>query len=78
MSANKYWFRPKKYGYGAEPSCLEGWISILVFAVLFIGILMISAYNEYEYLFILNLALVIAFVYFTKVHTKGKWKWRWG
>ena len=40
MKLNKYWFKPKSYGYGYYPITWEGWITVL----LIISILSISAY----------------------------------
>ncbi len=42
MSKKKYWFGTKNYGYGwGLPTSWEGWISFLVFSVIFVGALSI-------------------------------------
>ena len=78
MSNNrKYWFVPKKYGYGAQPSSIEGWLIIFIFilATLFI-VNYISATRILFYF--LMISLIITLIYISKVKTKGEWKWRWG
>jgi len=78
MKSNKYWFRPKAYGYGAEPCSWEGWILILGFIIYMI---VVSAYflpdnmnNYYLFVFIGILLLIII----SKSKTEGDWKWNWG
>jgi hypothetical protein len=78
MKHNKYWFTPKTYGYGAQPSSWEGWTSILVFAIVFLGILKFSSVNEFRFYGIFNILAVVIFVYFCNKKTNGTWKWRWG
>jgi len=31
QAAKHYWFRPKTYGYGAEPLNWKGWVAVLVY-----------------------------------------------
>ena len=31
MKSNKYWFRPKRFGMGAEPKTWEGWLLVIGF-----------------------------------------------
>ncbi len=31
--ANRYWFRPKRFGYGATPSSVEGWLVSVGYAL---------------------------------------------
>ena len=82
---NKYWFVPKKYGYGFYPVTWEGWASTIVL----IGLVLLSVYlndinsplvtskNLWGYLF--DVALITSlFAYFAKNKTKGIVKWNWG
>lgn len=78
MKFNKYWFVPKKYGYGATPSTWEGWLFtffiillIILDAYLFIG----RAPMVYFTLFFL---IIVIFILVGMRKTKGSWKWRWG
>lgn len=77
MKLNKYWFKPKDYGYGAFPITWEGWACIVVFVI---GVLStVSTAQESGNLFYLYLiAWIIIISYVSKIKTKGDWKWRWG
>ena len=35
---SKYWFRPKKFGWGLTPISLEGWLITIILGVSLIGI----------------------------------------
>lgn len=77
MKINRYWFKPKKYGYGAYPTTWEGWLSIAVFVALVFwraSARIMQPKALVGELVILTLALV-ALCY---NRTDGKWKWRWG
>lgn len=86
----KYWFKPKRYGYGFVPTSWEGWLMTLVL----VGLIFASAYtNNFfeleaseEYLstkdglrFLLDVLLLSGmFTYLSEKKTKGELKWRWG
>lgn len=74
---NKYWFRPKTYGYGATPSSWEGWL-ITLFFILFIlsGAFQIQS-NALQFVveFFLMVAILMIII---KYKTEGKMRWRWG
>jgi hypothetical protein len=77
MKFNKYWFKPKKYGYGAFPKTWEGWTLVAVFAVFIIWRSTLAQYDSYRFAWeIILAAFVLAYV--SKDKTEGKWKWRWG
>ena len=38
MKHNEYWFKPKRFGYGEEPCTWEGWLVVLGFIVLILGV----------------------------------------
>ena len=73
----KYWFKPKRYGYGATPSSWEGWLICIVFIIYIIW--RIPTLNQSNIRFFLELiVLIIILVYISKKKTDGSWKWRWG
>ena len=83
---NKYWFKPKNYGYGYVPISVEGWIATLLLIVVGIFLVYInnifnsSSLTLWDSLFFLIEILIIGFV-FLKVfekRCKGKLKWNWG
>ena len=91
---NKYWFRPKKYGYGMEPCSWEGWVAILVFT----GLILLNGYlnglfstpneqltggdiislNDIVRFVVILIVLVVLFIKFSAGKCKGKLKWNWG
>lgn len=82
MKLNKYWFKPKKYGYGAYPSSWEGYLVIILFIL---GIFVITKYTNIEnnnynpFLFLFLLIIEFIFlIYISKNKTQEKWKFRWG
>ena len=83
--SNKYWFKPKSYGYGFVPATQEGWLATLGLLVL----LMLAAHTDG--LFVENVAkhsvsrfLLDAFILgslFTvmfKDRVEHGLAWRWG
>ena len=79
MKFNKYWFKPKRFGYGAFPITWEGWVFVLGFIV-FLAVLL-SYFNPNEHpsmFFSIFIVSVLVLVYVSKIKTKGEWGWRWG
>lgn len=83
--SNKYWFRPKKYGYGFTPISWEGWLMTLIFVVAlllfaYVNNLFSSEISSGEvFKFLLNIIIIsLVFSLVSKNKTKGKLKWRWG
>ena len=75
VSMNKYWFKPKKYGWGFMPISWEGWVSTLILVVI---IYAIAIYTEIVVAVILVGILAVVFSIFATKVTRGKVKWRWG
>jgi len=83
---SKYWFKPKKYGWGIGfPTAWQGWLAILCLVIL----ILISAYinNIYIYSLVLKdvlrfvldtIILSILFIVLFKEKTDGEIRWRWG
>lgn len=81
----RYWFKPKRFGYGFHPISKEGWFATLVF----ISILLLSVYvNDISdpsvsikqgIRFLLDLIIIstVASILFAK-KTEGTLKWHWG
>ena len=85
----KFWFKPKRYGWGFFPVSIEGWVATLVL----IGLIFISAYTHNFFLsddksalsskdglaFLLDLVVLCSlFTVLFKNRLKGGLKWRWG
>ena len=86
----RFWFRPKKFGYGATPITWEGWVSTAVFAAVFMvatlefarTIELVRTGAEAAWMIAVYVALMavalFGFIRFSRAMTDGEWKWRWG
>ena len=78
-----YWFKPKRYGYGATPITWEGWAVTLgtVIAMVVVSLYLRLTEPHYWALAVLiafdALALGTLFVV-SRRKTDGVWRWRWG
>jgi len=79
----RYWFKPKRYGYGATPVTWEGWaVSLAGIAVVLIATLwLVSGDRPVFWQWVTWLAVVAGAVTWliTIAHRKtdGEWRWRW-
>lgn len=79
----RYWFRQKRFGYGATPNTWQGWVFTLVGSVIVIAItLAVHAFADDGTraawtLGALTVALV-PFIWISYVKTEGGWRWRDG
>ena len=75
MKNNKIWFRRKLYGWGWYPSTWEGWIVILVWAVIFISLIEKTDHESLKnMIFIIFSVALLIFVCYKKGE-KPKWQW---
>jgi len=79
----RYWFKPRRYGWGARPITWEGWLFVVVlFGVLIGGCIYVrDNYNNITvYLLWLALMAITGFaaILFTKRKTNAAWRFRWG
>jgi hypothetical protein len=81
----QYWFRPKRYGYGATPITWEGWAIVLGFAALMAASVIVmnrfaGVANPAGWLIWAAVvgAGVLWLVQFSRQRTDGEWRWRWG
>ncbi len=85
----KYWFKPKRYGYGLYPVSLQGWVATLCLCVL----ILVSFYLNIHAHFIIGarpslrewlrfgldvIILSALFLVLFKDKTEGEIRWRWG
>jgi hypothetical protein len=79
-----YWFRPKRYGYGATPVTWQGWaITGLAVAVIVTAVVLARIYGPaYHWTWIPLIAVeavvVTTFWIISRRKTDGEWRWRWG
>jgi hypothetical protein len=77
-----YWFRPKRYGYGATPSNWKGWLATVLFVALMATVPALAPMRsgaEGDYASWIAFAiLAILFIGIAWKKTDGAWRWRWG
>ncbi len=80
----RYWFRPKRYGYGATPSNWKGWLATLAFVALLFGIMRalesgagLTGGGPLP-LLAATVIVTVLFVWIVWKKTDGAWRWRWG
>ena len=82
----EYWFRPKRYGYGAQPVTLKGWAVLIAYLVLVLvflrqlsdvrtGEISAAAFLLWVVVFVGG---TLFFIRFARRKTDGEWRWRWG
>jgi hypothetical protein len=78
-----FWFKPKRYGYGATPVTWQGWvitaasaIAIIVAAFLLLGHeASLAAWGAF---WVITAAITAAVCVISWRKTDGEWRWRWG
>ena len=79
---NRYWFKPKRYGYGATPATWEGWtLTVGALAVVLLASLMVSGQASpalWAVWFATVLVAVAGLWVISRRRTDGVWRWRWG
>jgi hypothetical protein len=78
-----YWFRPKRYGYGATPVTWQGWaLTLGTLAVVIGATVTMTTRSAADPLFwfalAVEIAAVIALIAIGRIKTEGGWRWRWG
>ena len=78
-----YWFKPKRYGYGATPTTWQGWALILGTVAVMVAVSIVLRRNEGHYwgtVLMLGFdAVALAFLFVaTRRKTDGELRWRWG
>jgi hypothetical protein len=80
-----YWFRPRRYGYGAAPATWEGWAVTVVAVGIVIGSIvgMELLVDRSNFTAWMIWAVIIAGVTYwyariARERTDGEWRWRWG
>ncbi|HVJ02329.1 MAG TPA: hypothetical protein VM662_09115 [Sphingomonas sp.] len=72
-----YWFRPKRFGWGATPASWQGWVATVVMVVL-AALLGNAAEHRGPVWLVLLFPLLAGFIWLVWVKTDGDWSWRWG
>jgi uncharacterized membrane protein YbhN (UPF0104 family) len=83
-----YWFRPRRYGYGATPINWQGIVTLVAFpaAVVLVALLLFlfdvgpegPSLWRFAIFVVLFLIGLYAFIALVRAKTNGAWRWRWG
>lgn len=79
-----YWFKPKRYGYGAAPASWEGWaltiayVAILAAMSAWVTERALRGESSIVTFLILTFVVTLVFVAIAWRTTEGGWRWRWG
>ena len=79
----RYWFRQKRFGYGATPNTWQGWLftiaGVLLITLLAFGADFVRDNGERALLIAIGMPLVLVpFVVIAHVKTEGGWRWKSG
>jgi hypothetical protein len=82
---NKYWFIPKRFGWGFFPISWEGWVVVLITVIAivaagFVDGIFVEPVSVKEGLrFLLDFSVILTLSSLVSLKkTKGKVTWRWG
>jgi hypothetical protein len=79
----KYWFKPKRYGYGATPVAWQGWALVLGIVAVMVAVSVYLRRTEplnwrLTETFGFDAIALIALAIICRRKTDGEWRWRWG
>ena len=79
----KYWFRQKKFGYGATPNSWQGWLLTIASAAATVAVIIAADFERDDATRFLLIAIglpviLIPTVWIAQIKTEGGWRWRWG
>jgi hypothetical protein len=78
-----YWFKPKRYGYGATPVRWQGWAVTAATALAIVAVsiclrLTTKSLWTLAALLIFDALAIFVLVIVSRRKTDGEWHWRWG
>jgi len=79
----QYWFKPKRYGYGATPTTWQGWAFTLGVVAAMVVVSLYVRLTEHRYWSLAGLiafdALALGTLFLvSRRKTEGGLRWRWG
>ena len=74
----EYWFKPKRYGYGATPATWQGWAFTVGTVLAMVAVSLYLRLAAKVALLMFDAAAVAALVVVSYRKTDGGWRWRWG
>jgi hypothetical protein len=79
----EYWFKPKRYGFGATPITWQGWAVTIATVLAMIAVSLFLRWHTRSFLGLAGLlafdAIALGFLaVISRYKTNGEWRWRWG
>jgi hypothetical protein len=78
-----YWFKPRRFGYGATPVTWQGWALTIGTVVVVVMVSMVlpavadgSAWGLTAV--VIDVAAIAGLLIVSRRKTDGEWRWRWG
>jgi hypothetical protein len=71
-----YWFKPKRYGYGATP--VWAIVGASVLAIALAALLVPPNARGWTAFFAVEAAIITVLCVISRRKTEGEWRWRWG
>ena len=71
-----YWFAQKRFGYGAVPATILGWVATAAF-LLILGFTLRAMPTDGARI-IVGTAITLSYLAIVWRKTDGGWRWRWG
>jgi hypothetical protein len=72
-----YWFKPKKFGWGAVPVTWQAWLATALMVAGAATLANLAEHGRPAFLALLA-PLVLGFLWLCWAKTDGGWRWRWG
>ncbi|MGC1780026.1 MAG: hypothetical protein WBB34_18990 [Xanthobacteraceae bacterium] len=79
-----YWFKPKRYGYGATPVTWQGWAVTLGTLLVMVAVSLVLGLTERQSwelaaMLAFDAAALVSLFVVCRCKTDGEWRWRrWG
>lgn len=71
-----YWFAQKRYGFGAVPATVMGWVTTIAYVLVLLAC--VAAMRTDVAKIILGTSITLAWLAIVWLKTDGGWRWRWG
>ena len=78
MTDRRYWFEPKRFGYGAGlPTAWQGWALLLAYVALLTTVIALAG-DRPAIVAAVAVPATAVLMFVSARTTRGGWRWRWG
>lgn len=75
MKNNKIWFRRKLYGWGWTPTTWEGWLVVLIWAIIFTSLMSKMDHEGLKNILFVFISIGLLIYVCYKKGEKPRWQW---